>query len=131
MFELDELGTGGSLDSGFIIGKEIYKDDITNVGKSKLLTFTNASLSLDDSVIYLMNGLYALKEGHNVIFVVIFDSVFSVSLRKYAEPNEADILHVYEMLKMAITKHGCNSAIEEAFAMLLAQIKSGRLKYVK
>lgn len=131
MFELDDLAGSGSLEKGFILKKELFKGDLTTVRNDSILTFKDVSLSLDDIIIYLMNGLYGLKEGHSVVFIVLFGTVFMVSLRKYAEPDENDIMQVYEMLKMSLLRICNNEAVNSEFAIILSKIKSGRLSYVK
>lgn len=132
MYELNELGTGGhALDDGFIIERSIYNGDVSKIPQDRLLVFSDTSFPVKDAIIYLMNGLYALKEEFSTIYVSIFNVIFIVSVKKYAYPNEEDLITVFHMLKQSLSMFCPQDVINTMFNEIMADIKSGKFSYTQ
>lgn len=131
MFELDELGTGGVLEEGFITGKMPYNGELTAIITDRLLSLNDLSFSVQDAIIYLMNGLYALKEEFSTVYVSIYGVIFTVSLRKYAVPNHDDTMIIFQLVKQALLLKCPTEVVETVSAPILADIISGKFIYVK
>lgn len=132
MYELNELSVNGrAADSGFIIERSLFNGDKSAVQKDRLLIFNDSSFPVKDAMIYIMNGLYALKEEFSVIYVLIFNTLFTVSVKKYADPNEEDFLAVFYMLKQSLSMFCPADVVNTMFNEILAEIKSGKFLYTK
>lgn len=126
---LTELGFSSVRGSGFILDISQTHVDIESVDKSSTLDIADSQMEFDDMLLYVMNGLYALKEGYRYVTLIVFGSSFTVTLRKNASPDKEDYLKVCEAVMRGVTSKYSIPAIAAEFAKLQIKIQSGELVY--
>ena len=131
MEDLISLDTVESLEDGFIVNINKFVGDVKSVISNRTIIIDKYDFTIKEIIIYIMNGLYALKQESSVAWLAVYGKPYIVSLRKYAVPNVDDTIKVCNIVKDSLSYTISNDALDSLISPVLAEIYQGTFRYIK
>lgn len=131
MEDLISLDTVESLEEGFIVNINKFVGDVKSVVPNRTIIIDKYDFTIKEIIIYIMNGLYALKQESSVAWLAVYGKPYIVSLRKYAVPNVDDTIKVCNIVKDSLSYTISNDALDSLISPVLAEIYQGTFRYIK
>lgn len=131
MSELDSIDIIDVTEKGFIIDINKFVGDVKTVVPNRTIVVDKYDFTIKELIIYIMNGLYALKQEGAVAWLAVFGQPYIVSLRKFAIPNEKDTIKVCNIIRDSLLCTIDRNAVNTLMNPVIVDIQRGVFRYEK